>query len=512
MKRIIFQGSTRAAIGLIALLIATAPLAAQNANNQTQLRLVVVDETGAGIPQATIVVTPANGEAVTFASDERGLAMSPQLPGGNVQLHVEFPGFEPYESQLTLRRGAVNQTVTLKIAGVQEEVVVNDTAATDDRRGNSFTTTLEQAEIDELPDDPEELAEVLTQMAGAAGAVFQVNGFRGGRLPSRDEIRQIRFRTNSLSADNHDAGRTQIEIITRPNVIEWNGNASLNYRGDEMNARNAFATAETPEQNRQFNMGLRGPLVKGKTSLRLNVDGRRDQQSDTITALDQDGNRRGDVVFRPSEQTNLTVGIEHALTKDQTLRLEYRRGFSSTDNLGVGGFNLPERGYDRSGGNHQVRAQIQGLIGKTTLNELRLQINQQNSESTSLTDLPAVIVLDAFSRGGAGVWNESSSRGFELADNLDFNVGRKHQMRVGLLLEGDEFSNFDAQNNAGYFYFQQSRGVRRRTADVVHSAQRTSEHQVRPVPAGALLAGRHPPEQQGLCQHRRSQRDAVAHR
>ena len=453
MKRIIFQGLTRAAIGLIALLIATAPLAAQNTNNQTQLRLVVVDETGAGIPQATIVVTPANGEAVTFASDERGLAMSPQLPVGNVQLHVEFPGFEPYEGQLTLRRGAVNQTVTLKIAGVQEEVVVNDTAATDDRRGNSFTTTLEQAEIDELPDDPEELAEVLTQMAGAAGAVFQVNGFRGGRLPSRDEIRQIRFRTNSLSADNHDAGRTQIEIITRPNVIEWNGNASLNYRGDEMNARNAFATAETPEQNRQFNMGLRGPLVKGKTSLRLNVDGRRDQQSDTITALDQDGNRRGDVVFRPSEQTNLTVGIEHALTKDQTLRLEYRRGYSSTDNLGVGGFNLPERGYDRSGGNHQVRAQIQGLIGKTTLNELRLQINQQDSESTSLTDLPAVIVLDAFSRGGAGVWNESSSRGFELADNLDFNVGRKHQMRVGLLLEGDEFSNFDAQNNAGTFTF-----------------------------------------------------------
>ena len=129
-------------------------------------------------------------------------------------------------------------------------------------------------------------------MAGAAGAVFQVNGFRGGRLPSRDEIRQIRFRTNSFSADNHDAGRTQIEIITRPNVPQWNGNASLNYRGDEMNARNAFATAETPEQNRQFNMGLRGPIVKGKTSIRLDVDGRRDQQADTIIALDEDGNRR----------------------------------------------------------------------------------------------------------------------------------------------------------------------------------------------------------------------------
>ena len=51
------------------------------------------------------------------------------------------------------------------------------------------------------------------------------------------------------------------------------------------------------------------------------------------------------------------------------------------------------------------------------------------------------------------MWNKSSSRGFELADNLDFNVGRKHQMRVGFLLEGDQYTNFDAQNNAGTFTF-----------------------------------------------------------
>ena len=36
------------------------PAYAQNAN-QTTLRLVVVDETGAGIPNATIILTPATG-------------------------------------------------------------------------------------------------------------------------------------------------------------------------------------------------------------------------------------------------------------------------------------------------------------------------------------------------------------------------------------------------------------------------------------------------------------------
>ena len=226
---------------LVLFVLFSIPVYAQNPN-QTQLRLVVVDETGAGIPNATIIITPTSGNAVTFSSDERGLATSPSLVTGNVTLHVEFEGFEPYDAPLTLRRGAMNQTVTLKIAGVQEEVVVSDTTATDDRRGNSLSTTLEESEIEELPEDPEELAEVLAAMAGGSGAVFQVNGFRGGRLPSRDEIRQIRFRTNSFSADNHDAGRTQIEIITRPNVREWNGNGSFNYRGDAMNARNAFSS------------------------------------------------------------------------------------------------------------------------------------------------------------------------------------------------------------------------------------------------------------------------------
>ena len=61
-------------------------------------------------------------------------------------------------------------------------------------------------------------------------------------------------------------------------------------------------------------------------------------------------------------------------------------------------------------------------------------------------------MIDAFSRGGAGVSSEGSTRTLELADNFDFNVG-KHAMRVGLLLEGGAYINFDARNAAGTFTF-----------------------------------------------------------
>src|SRR5687768_11194972 len=109
----------RLLFALIALFIAAPLHAQQNANaNQAQLRVVVVDETGAGIPTASIVVTPQTGEPIIFDTDEKGVAVSPPLPIGNVKLHVEFSGFAPYEGTLTLRRGAINQTVTLKIANV----------------------------------------------------------------------------------------------------------------------------------------------------------------------------------------------------------------------------------------------------------------------------------------------------------------------------------------------------------------------------------------------------------
>lgn len=442
----------RTLLTLIALFIA-APLFAQNAS-QAQLRLVIVDQTGAGIPGATVTVTlPGGAQPLTATSDERGLATVPDIPVGAVQLHVEFPGFLPTEMPLTLRRGANNQNVELKIEGFQEEVVVQDTASTDDRRGNSMTTTLEQDEIDALPEDPDELQDYLTQLAGGNGAIFQVNGFRGGRLPSRDEIRQIRLRTNSFAADNHDAGRTQIEIITRPNARDWSGNANMQFRNDAMNARNAFARSKTPEVNRQFNLGLRGPLVMNRTSIRFNVDGRRDEQADTIVAVDEFGNRLGDYVRRPSDSTNLTIGIEHAVNNDNTFRFEVRGGTNSSENNGVGGFNLPERATTREGNNYQVRAQLQGIVRKTSLNEIRLQINGQHSQTSSVSPLPAIVVQDAFTRGGAGANSENSNRQFELADNFDFNVGRKQQMRVGVLLEGGNYSYFDQSNANGTFTF-----------------------------------------------------------
>ena len=430
--------------------LAMPPAVFAQASQQAQLRLTVIDQSGASIPGAHISIVRAGAEPLAVIADQRGQVTVNTLPVGPVKLHVEFGGFNAFDGDVTLRRGANNQTITLTVAGLQEEIVVSD-AATGDTRGNSQTTTLEEDEISELSDDPDELRAQLEALTGGAGAVFQVNGFRGGRLPNRDEIRQIRFRTNSFSADNHDAGRVQVEIITRPGLTQWNGNANVGLRNDVLNARNAFARSETPEQFRRFNAGLRGPIVRNRTSLRFNVDGNRSFDSGTIVALAPEG-RIADVFKRPFEQTNVTFGIEHGLTKNQTLRFEFRNSEDARRNQGVGDFNLAERAFTRSSDEHQIRLSTQSIIGRSTLNEFRVQLNAQESISQSASAAPAIIVIDAFSRGGAGVSSHGNTRTMELADNLDFTVG-KHAMRVGLLLETERFTNADARNAAGTFTF-----------------------------------------------------------
>ena len=83
----------------------------------------------------------------------------------------------------TQQAAASVQQAAGKIEGFKAEVEVSQASAPESSKSTS-TTTLSQEEIDALPDDPEELAEALSAMAGPGGATFFMNGFSGGRLPA----------------------------------------------------------------------------------------------------------------------------------------------------------------------------------------------------------------------------------------------------------------------------------------------------------------------------------------
>ena len=432
-------------------LFAAPAFAQQNAPAPTQLRLVVVDQTGAGIPAAMVTVKPTTGEPIVFESDEHGVAASPALPPETVTVHVEFPGFMPFEAPLTLKRGANNQTVTLEIEGFKTEVEVTEASAPEGAKSTS-TTTLTQEEIDALPDDPEELAEALSAMAGPGGATFFMNGFSGGRLPNRDQIRSVRFRQNNYAADNHDAGRAPIESVTKPNT-NWGGSGSATFGGDAFNARNPQQLVETPSQERNVQFGLRGPIVAGKTSFSFQGSGNTRFNSNPIIAINETGARINDSARTTNDQSGFQVGVEHSLSQNQGLIVSLQRQSSEGLNQGVGGFNLPERASSRTSDSTQVRARLQSVLGTNYLNEARVQVMTSGNVATSASSAATLVVQDAFTRGGAGIDSDNSTRRIEVADNFDFTVGR-HQMRVGALVEGAFYSNFEERNAAGTWTYR----------------------------------------------------------
>ena len=72
-----------------------------------------------------------------------------------------------------------------------------------------------------------------------------------------------------------------------------------------------------------------------------------------------------------------------------------------------------------------------------------------HSETIPATNGTRINVLDAFNSGGAGVNSNGSTNRVEIADNFDFNIGTKHQMRVGLLVDHSWYSSFDQRNADG---------------------------------------------------------------
>ncbi len=443
---------------LIALLIAVLFPAlgfAQPAGTDATLRVTVVDPSGAVLVGAQVAVTPlAPGAApVTPNTSGRGDAVFAALEPGRYAIHVEAAGFEPRDvREVRLRPGETRREVKLPIAKLAERVdVTRDPRERGaDRRSDAFATVLGQAEIDELPDDPEEMERVLKEMAGP-GAIMRVNGFRGGKLPPKDQIAQIRFHRNMFAADSHEPGMVSVDIVTKPGLEHWRGSTNLGLRNDALNARNAFAPAKGEERNERVGVSLNGPLWKKHTSLAMSVDGVDAFDSRTIVAALPSG-YFANTVRKPTDTLNVSTRVEHALTKAQQLRLEMQRNHVFNDNLGVGDFDLTERAFHQTRNESLVRASLAGSIRKSLFNDFRFQFRNVDTAFGALTQAPAVLVLNAFNSGGAQIDGGRHAADVEIADDLDIAVG-KHAVRAGLQFEGGRYRSDERRNTFGTFTF-----------------------------------------------------------
>lgn len=424
------------------------PDAAQRRDVGT-LKVTVVDETGAAIVDTPVRIWSEKGVDQTVQTSERGEAVFENLAPGKYAVHVESIGFEAQDFEQNVRRGNTSKQVTLAIASFVEQVDVTRDE-TERALNDSFSSQLTQDQIDALPDDADEMAQVLEQMAGP-GAMIRVNGFQGGRLPPKSQIAEIRFRFDPFSAEYHEGGSPRVDIRTKPGNGEWRNAMTLTFRDDALNARNAYAIERGAEASQRAMWTVDGPLVKGKTSFSLAVGGLNSYDTETITSRRAD--RTGlNTVEIPNDRLNIEARVEHALSKNHMLRAELQSNGSKQQNMGVGGFTEEVRAFSQERDETTFRISESGSIGRYR-NELRLEFVDEDLQYSSATEGLTINVLDNFNIGGAQRSGGIRTRELELADNFDFTIGKKHSMRTGIEMEYSRLSADELTNNIGTFTF-----------------------------------------------------------
>jgi len=371
------------------------------------LRGQVTDPTGAVIPKANVIMTPATGSPIVVQSDGQGFYEFKSLAAGKYKLTVAATGFSVYENDnVVVADQPLRLNITMAIEVETQKVQVSDTAPTIDVNpaNNAGAIVISGQELEALPDDPDELLSDLQALAGPSagpnGGQMYIDGFTAGQLPPKSSIREIRINQNPFSSEYDKLGYGRIEIFTKPGTDKYHGQLLADGNDSPFNAPNPFAGSEPPYYSTQFNGNIGGPLGKN-ASFFFNVDRRDINEVAAINAYDPiAGEPFAESLSNPRQRTNIGPRFDWAITKNNTLTARYQYYRDTQTNSGVGNFSLPSQGYYSKSVEDTVQISDTQVIGSKIVNETRFQYNRDNNIQNPADTNPAVSVPATFIGGG----------------------------------------------------------------------------------------------------------------
>jgi hypothetical protein len=440
---------------LLAALLLAGSLSAQQTGS---VRGVLKDDSGAVIPAATVTLE-GNGATKTAQAQADGTYSFVGLAPGQYTVSVHYPGFTPFTKVVTVNAAAVVQVpVQLTISTEKQSVTVqaqNTTTVSTEPDNNATSLAIKGEDLQALPDNPDDLADALSALAGPgagpSGGQLYIDGFSGGELPPKESIREIRVNQNPFAAEYDHLGFGRIEILTKPGTDRLRGAVSLNASDALFDSRNPMASNKPDYSSRMWSANLGGPLGK-KASYFFDFN-RRDVQDNSIThAIYFDPASMTEFpintsVVSPTAFTTFSPRFDYQLNTNNTLTVRFEDRLNYRDNAGLGGTSLPppysnDRAYNSSGNMQNLMITETAILSTKVVNETRFQMFRRYNESNGNL-LPSISVSGAFTSGGNGVGNNySTNRHFELQNNTSIVHGA-HQIRFGVRVrrEGDQSEN-----------------------------------------------------------------------
>jgi hypothetical protein len=460
-----------------------APAAWSQAAAGSSVTGFVLDPDSAAIPGATVTLTPATGEARTVTSGADGGYSFRGVPAGTYSLTVAMPGFASFVRQ-GVRVGAAPLTINAGMAIQSENTEVNvttdNTKVSVDADSNGSAVVIKDKDLEALSDDPDELADQLSALAGPSagpnGGQIYVDGFTGGTLPPKSSIREIRVNQNPFSAQFDKQGFGRVEVFTKPGTDKIHGQLSLQGNDKSFNTSSPFlgSTNQQPDYHRIFFLGsLTGPLTKSSS---YSLGGSyRDIQDNSIFAGQIISNSAapgvlcapGDLTcalnpypdalratFHPQKRYEITPRIDLALTPTNTLTVRYQFDHNTQTNGGLGSTSLATTAINTGARESQLQISDTQIFGSKIINETRLAIERQNSTQTPQSTAPSFALTGYFSSGGSTSGTQNSTIDhFELQNYTSIAL-QKNFIRAGMRLRVNREALFSTAGSNGQFTYQ----------------------------------------------------------
>jgi hypothetical protein len=457
-----FIRKTGSTVAFAAFLVISAQgLYAQGAGT---IKVTVKDPSASVIPGASVHVT-GSGQTRDDKTDGQGLDTL-SLPAGQYSVRISAPGFVDTTQSVTVTSGQASP-LDIALDIVSQAAQVDVTAGTVgtvsvDPSQNAGAIVLSEADLDALPDDPDDLEAQLTAMAGPAagpnGPQIFIDGFSGGQMPPKSSIREIRINSNPFASEFDSPGFGRIQIFTKPGTDAYHASGFFILGDHDLDTRDPFVVGPYPQyNNKQYEAALSGPLGK-KLSWFLTITDRNFNTAQLIN-----GETLGpaptfaptayiSTFSTPSQNWLLNPRIDYAINSNNTLVLRYQRSTGHNES-GVGGIALPTQEVFGNTRNNTLQATETMVIGTKSVNEVLFQFSDQRSyQNADYSPGPTVSVASAFTSGGNTEANFTRNRLYELQEMNTITQG-KHTMKFGARVRENQTDAQSTNNFNGTYSF-----------------------------------------------------------
>lgn len=344
----------------------------------------IIDEEGMLLPGVTVTISSPSliAPEMSRVTTVSGFFRFPSLPPGTYQITAQLEGFND-----SVRKGifvSANKTtsldITMNLATIEEEIVVEGQSPTVDRQTTTKTATIDDVFITTIP-ATRTFGTYFNMSPGTDSGsshggsvrdnVYSIDGVNTADTAvgtealffSMDTVEEISVQTGGLSAEHGQVRGAIVNAVSKSGGNEFHGSLNMYYRGEKFQSNNTKGTPlEGEESGFKYEMepgiNLGGPIIKDKFWFFVNASFWKQEQIVSGYPYDKE-EETGVDQYRPYPYMKLTFQPN----QDNRFIASYRYSDISRNHRGASRYNTEDTTWRQETPTHVINLHYTRFFG-----------------------------------------------------------------------------------------------------------------------------------------------------